>query len=67
MDWDDAEEIAAALYQAFPDIEPLSLKFSELRALVMDVDDFEGSAKDANEVRLEAIQMAWLDEVETAH
>lgn len=67
MDWDDAEEIAAALFQAFPDIEPLSLKFSELRTLVMDLDDFEGSAKDANEVRLEAIQMAWLDEIESAH
>jgi len=67
MDWDDAEEIAAALYRNFPDLEPLSLKFSEIRELVMDLDDFEGSAKGANEVRLEAIQMAWLDEVETAH
>lgn len=67
MDWDDAEEIAAALFQAFPDIEPLSLKFSELRGLVMDLDDFEGIAKGANEVRLEAIQMAWLDEIEAAH
>jgi FeS assembly protein IscX len=67
MDWDDTEEIAAALFQAFPDIEPLSLKFSELRKLVMDLDDFEGGAKGANEVRLEAIQMAWLDEIESAH
>jgi FeS assembly protein IscX len=34
---------------------------------VMDLDDFEGGAKGANEVRLEAIQMAWLDEIESAH
>lgn len=67
MDWDDAEEIAAALYREFPDVEPLSLKFSELRDLVVDLDDFEGNARGANEVRLEAIQMAWLDEIEAAH
>jgi FeS assembly protein IscX len=64
MDWDDAEEIGAALYAAFPDLDPLSIRFTELHKMVMDLDGFEGDAKRSNEARLEAIQMAWLEEYE---
>ena len=64
MDWDDAEEIGQALYQAYPDIDPLSLRFTDLHRLVMDLDGFEGSPKSSNEGQLEAIQMAWLREYE---
>lgn len=64
MEWDDAEEIGEALYAAYPDTDPLSLRFTDLQQMVIDLPDFEGKDTDANESRLEAIQMAWLDECE---
>lgn len=64
MDWDDAEEIGEALYEAYPDIDPLSLRFTNLQQMVIDLPEFVGENADANESRLEAIQMAWLDECE---
>lgn len=64
MDWADAEEIGIALYNAFPDLDPLSIRFTDLHKMIMDLDDFEGDAKASNEAKLEAIQMAWLEEYE---
>ena len=64
MDWDEAEEIGAALYEMYPDLDPLSVRFTELYKMVMDLDGFEGHVKGSNEARLEAIQMAWLEEYE---
>jgi FeS assembly protein IscX len=64
MDWENAEEIGQALYQTYPDIDPLSLRFTDLHRLVMDLDGFEGNPKSSSEGRLEAIQMAWLREYE---
>jgi FeS assembly protein IscX len=65
MDWDDAEEIGRVLFNTFPDIDPLTIEFAELRRLVLDLDDFEGDPRASNETRLEAIRMAWLEEYET--
>lgn len=65
MDWDDAEEIGRVLFNTFPDIDPLTIEFAELRRLVLDLDDFEGDSRASNETRLEAIRMAWLEEYET--
>ncbi len=65
MDWDDAEEIGRVLFNTFPDIDPLTIEFAELRRLVLDLDDFEGDSRASNETKLEAIRMAWLEECET--
>ena len=64
MDWDDAQEIGQALHQAYPDVDPLSVRFTDLHKLVIDLDDFTGNPKVSSEDRLEAIQMAWLEEYE---
>ncbi len=66
MDWDDPEEIGRALVNTYPDIEPLSIRFSELRRLVLDLDEFEGDSGGSNRTRLDTILMAWLDEYESA-
>ena len=62
MRWTDAREIAENLYDEHPDVDPLKLRFTELHALVMAVDDFDDDPEKSNEAILEAILQAWLDE-----
>ena len=64
MKWIDAEDIGIALYEKFPAIDPLSVRFTDLRDKVVHLDGFDDDPKTSNEPKLEAIQMAWLDEVE---
>ena len=60
--WQDSEEIAIQLAEKHPDLDPLTLRFTELHRMVTELPDFEGDPKGSNEGILEAIQMAWLDE-----
>ena len=62
MKWTDAEDIAIALAEKFPKLDPLTVRFVDLRAYVMALDGFDDDPKTSNEPKLEAIQMAWLDE-----
>jgi len=62
LDWSDPEEIALALYEKFPDVDPLSVRFTDLRRWVLELPGFEGDPSASNESKLEAIQMAWLEE-----
>lgn len=62
MEWDDAEEIGIALFEANPDLEPLSIRFTDMQRMIIDLPDFTGDQKGSSEGKLEAIQMAWLDE-----
>jgi FeS assembly protein IscX len=60
--WTDAESIAIALAEKFPKLDPLTVRFIDLRAYVLALDGFDDDPKTSNEPKLEAIQMAWLDE-----
>ncbi len=60
--WTDVREIAIALSDKFPDVDPLSVRFTDLHRWVTELDGFAGDPKRSNEQILEAIQMAWLDE-----
>ena len=62
--WRDTEEIAIQLAEANPDLDPLTLRFTELHKMVTDLPEFEDDPKASNEGILEAIQMAWLEERE---
>ncbi len=64
MDWDDAEGIAIALADKFPELDPLTVRFTDLHKWVCELDEFEGDPKMSNEGKLEAIQMAWLEEIQ---
>jgi len=64
--WADYEEIGIALHEKFPDLDPLAVRFTDLRDMVLDLDDFEDDAGACNEAKLEAIQMAWLEEHQDA-
>jgi FeS assembly protein IscX len=60
--WLDAEDIAMALTKKFPDIDPLTVRFTDLRDRVLALDGFDDDPKTSNEPKLEAIQMAWYEE-----
>ena len=64
MKWTDTLEIAMALYDAFPDFDPKTIRFTELHAKVMALPGFDDDAKRSGEKILEAIQQAWIDEAE---
>ncbi|MBI3404241.1 MAG: Fe-S cluster assembly protein IscX [Acidobacteria bacterium] len=60
--WDDFEEIGIQLSEKHPDTDPLTVRFTDLHKFVCELDGFTGDPKGSNEGKLEAIQMAWLEE-----
>jgi FeS assembly protein IscX len=60
--WTDAEDIANALFEKFPDVDPLTVRFTDLRERVIALAGFNDDPKSSNEPKLEAIQMAWHEE-----
>jgi FeS assembly protein IscX len=62
MRWRDAEDIGIALLEQHPDVDPLSVRFTDLHRYVTELAGFSDDPKASNEKILEAIQMAWLDE-----
>ncbi|HEY4491293.1 MAG TPA: Fe-S cluster assembly protein IscX [Acidobacteriota bacterium] len=64
LTWKDSEEIAIRLEEAHPDLDPLSVRFTDLHRMVTELEGFDDDPKASNEGILEAIQMAWLDEKE---
>ena len=66
MKWTDAEDIGIALFEKYPDTDPFSVRFTDLRTMVMGLDGFDDDPMKSNEPKLEAIQMAWNEEREDA-
>jgi FeS assembly protein IscX len=62
MTWDDTEDIGIELNEKYPDVEPLTVRFTDLRQYVLDLEGFTGDPAKSTEGKLEAIQMAWYDE-----
>jgi FeS assembly protein IscX len=60
--WRDAEELGLALSEKFPDVDPLSVRFTDLHRWVTELAEFGDDPKASNEGILEKIQMAWLEE-----
>ena len=63
MKWTDTTRIAEALCDKFPDIDPMTIRFTDLHNWVVDLDGFDDDHQRGGEKILEAIQMAWIDEV----
>jgi FeS assembly protein IscX len=66
FDWDDTEEIGIRLQEKFPDLDPLTVRFTDMHKWITELEGFAGDPKASNEGKLEAIQMAWLDEYKDA-
>jgi FeS assembly protein IscX len=64
MKWNDVREIAIALSERHPEVQPLTVRFTDLHRWVCELPGFADDPTKSNEKVLEAIQMAWLDEVD---
>ena len=62
--WSDVHEIGFRLSEAHPDVAPLTVRFTDLHRWVTELEGFADDPKKSNEGILEAIQMAWLDELD---
>ena len=63
MKWTDTLDVAIALSDAHPDVDPLRINFVDLMKWVMALSDFEEDERHCGEKKLEAIQQAWIDEL----
>jgi FeS assembly protein IscX len=63
MKWTDSLDIAIELAEAHPEIDPRTIRFTDLHGWVMELPDFDDAPEHSGEKILEAIQMAWIDEV----
>ncbi|MBI5005820.1 MAG: Fe-S cluster assembly protein IscX [Nitrosomonadales bacterium] len=62
MKWTDVRDIAIALSEKHPDIDPKTVRFVDLHNYVVDLPDFDDDHQRGGEKVLEAIQAAWIDE-----
>lgn len=64
MKWTDVREIAIALSDSHPDVDPQYVRFTDLHRWVTELEDFHDDPNRSSEKILEAIQMTWIDEAE---
>jgi FeS assembly protein IscX len=62
LGWEDAEDIGILLAEQFPETDPLTVRFTDLRRYVLELPNFNDDPGLSNEAKLEAIQMAWYEE-----
>lgn len=63
MKWTDSLEIAIQLSEQHPNVDPRTIRYTDLHSWVLGLAEFADDPKRSNEKILEAIQMAWIDEV----
>jgi FeS assembly protein IscX len=64
MRWTDINDIAIELVDAHSDVDPLSINFVDLRNWVLSLPDFDDDPNHSGEKILEAIQAAWIEELD---
>jgi FeS assembly protein IscX len=62
LSWSNFEDLGIALYEKFPDVDPLKVRFTDLHKWITELEDFDDDPAKSNEAKLEAIQMAWYEE-----
>ena len=62
LTWDRPDDIALSLYEKFPDLDPANIRFTDLHKWITELPDFKDDPMASTEGKLEAIQMAWLEE-----
>lgn len=62
LKWTDTLEIAIALDEAHPDVDPQYVRFTDLHDWICELGEFDDDPKRSGEKILEAIQMAWIEE-----
>jgi FeS assembly protein IscX len=67
LTWDNIEDIAILLSEKFRDLDPLTVRFTDLHRYITELPEFDDDPKKSNESKLEAIQMAWYEEYKDEH
>ena len=62
LNWSTLDDIGLALYEKFPDLDPTTIRFTDLHKWITELEDFDDDPMKSNEAKLERIQMAWLEE-----
>jgi len=62
LNWQTLDDIAIELYEKFPDVDPTHVRFTDLHKWITELDGFDDDPLKSNEAKLEAVQMAWLEE-----
>jgi FeS assembly protein IscX len=64
LKWTDVLDIAIELSEVHPEVDPMQVRFTELREWVMALEGFDDDPERCGEKVLEAIQMAWIEELD---
>ena len=64
LKWTDSLELAIALDEAHPDVDPQFVRFTDLMKWCLELEGFSDDEEHCGERILEAIQMAWIEERE---
>ncbi|BBB22740.1 conserved hypothetical protein [Abyssogena phaseoliformis symbiont OG214] len=64
MNWTDSLDIAMALEETHPEVDPSIVNFVDLKQMVITLDEFDDDANKSGEKILEAIQTNWIEEKE---
>ncbi|MDP8981534.1 MAG: Fe-S cluster assembly protein IscX [Acidobacteriota bacterium] len=67
LNWDHTENIALALAEKFPDLDPTHIRYTDLHQWITELEEFKDDPLKSTEGKLEAIQMAWLEEYQDIH
>ncbi|MEP7354908.1 MAG: Fe-S protein assembly chaperone HscA [Acidobacteriota bacterium] len=62
LTWTDFDNIAIALYEKFPEVDPTHVRFTDLHKWITELEGFDDDPLKSNEAKLEKIQMTWLEE-----
>lgn len=63
MKWTDIYRIAEELADRYEDINPASIRFTQLRDMILALPEFDDNPEHCGERILEAVQQAWIDEI----
>jgi len=64
MKWTDTRDIALALAEVHPDVDPSSVRFTDLRRWILELPGFNDDPAHCGEKILEAVQMTWIEEAD---
>ncbi len=62
LTWNNLDDIAFALHEKFPDLDPTNIRFTDLHKWITELEGFDDDPLKSNEAKLERVQMTWLEE-----
>ena len=64
LKWTESLEIAIALDEAYPDVDPKNVNFVDLRKWILELEEFGDAPEHCGERVLEGVQLSWIEERE---